>query len=267
MGARLACELTRRHGSEGLPAGSVQVALHGAAGQSLGAFLSPGMELELEGFANDAVAKGMAGGRIIVVPPPDMPAGDTSSGVVIGNVALYGATGGELLVRGAAGERFAVRNSGASAVVEGVGDHACEYMTGGTVVVLGETGRNFAAGMSGGVAYVADGSGELASRCNQDMVELTVLECAGRGTRPRHAGTARARHPEPARPPAARPLARIASPVRLKCDREAQWRGRSGRTLADRDPVSRDSVKCRRCAGSAGPSRRGNAGPGEWAGA
>ena len=176
VGARLACELTRRHGSEGLPAGSVQVTLHGAAGQSLGAFLSPGMELELEGFANDAVAKGMAGGRIIVVPPPDMPAGDTSSGVVIGNVALYGATGGELLVRGAAGERFAVRNSGASAVVEGVGDHACEYMTGGTVVVLGETGRNFAAGMSGGVAYVADASGELASRCNPDMVELTVLD-------------------------------------------------------------------------------------------
>ncbi len=176
VGARLACELVRRHGSEGLPAGTVQVALHGAAGQSLGAFLSPGVEMTLTGFANDAVAKGMAGGRVSVVPPPDMPAARAGSGVLIGNVALYGATGGELLVRGAAGERFAVRNSGANAVVEGVGDHACEYMTGGTVVVLGETGRNFAAGMSGGVAYVADGSGQFPSRCNPELVEMTGLD-------------------------------------------------------------------------------------------
>ncbi len=176
VGTRLASELTRRHGSAGLPGGTVQVALHGAAGQSLGAFLSPGVELTLTGFANDAVAKGMAGGRVTVVPPPDMPAGGRRSGALIGNVALYGATGGELLVRGAAGERFAVRNSGARAVVEGVGDHGCEYMTGGVVVVLGETGRNFAAGMSGGVAYVSDPDRELASRCNLDMVSLRALD-------------------------------------------------------------------------------------------
>ena len=176
VGTRLASELTRRHGAAGLPAGEVQVALHGAAGQSLGAFLSPGVELTLTGFANDAVAKGMAGGRVTVMPPPDMPAGARRPGALIGNVALYGATGGELLVRGAAGERFAVRNSGARAVVEGVGDHGCEYMTGGVVVVLGETGRNFAAGMSGGVAYVSDPDRELESRCNLDMVGLRGLD-------------------------------------------------------------------------------------------
>ena len=176
VGARLSCELTRRHGSAGLPVGTVRVALDGVAGQSFGAFLSPGVELTLTGFANDAVAKGMAGGRVTVLPPSDMPAGDERSRVVIGNVALYGATGGELLVRGAAGERFAVRNSGASAVVEGVGDHACEYMTGGTVVVLGGTGRNFAAGMSGGIAYVSDPGGDFASCCNPDMVDLGGLE-------------------------------------------------------------------------------------------
>ena len=184
VGARLAGEVIRRHGSAGLPAGAVQVALRGAAGQSLGAFLSPGIELALTGYANDAVAKGMAGGQVAVMPPPDMPAfasdrgpaGQEGRGVVIGNVALYGATGGELLVRGAAGERFAVRNSGAGAVVEGLGDHGCEYMTGGTVVVLGETGRNFAAGMSGGVAYVMDTGGNFASRCNPAMVELCGLD-------------------------------------------------------------------------------------------
>ena len=184
VGARLSGEVIRRHGNEGLPDGMVKVALHGAAGQSLGAFLSPGVELRLTGFANDAVGKGMAGGRVTVTPPSDMPAPDLDRGpageagrdVVIGNVALYGATGGELLVRGAAGERFAVRNSGASAVVEGVGDHACEYMTGGVVVVLGETGRNFAAGMSGGVAYVVDSGGDFASRCNLDMVDLRELD-------------------------------------------------------------------------------------------
>ena len=184
VGARLSGEVTRRYGSEGLPDGMVKVALHGAAGQSLGAFLSPGVELRLTGFANDAVAKGMAGGRVTVMPPSDMPApgldrgpaGEAGRDVVIGNVALYGATGGELLVRGAAGERFAVRNSGANAVVEGVGDHACEYMTGGVVVVLGDTGRNFAAGMSGGVAYVVDSGGDFASRCNLDMVDLRELD-------------------------------------------------------------------------------------------
>ena len=176
VGTRLSSELTRRHGSEGLAEGTVQVALHGAAGQSLGAFLAPGVELVLTGFANDAVAKGMAGGRVVLMPPPDMPVSGRGPGVVIGNVALYGATGGELLVRGAAGERFAVRNSGASAVVEGLGDHGCEYMTGGVVVVLGPTGRNFAAGMSGGVAYVTDPGGDFARRCNPDLVDTRALD-------------------------------------------------------------------------------------------
>ncbi len=179
VGAGLSAAVIGHRGSKGLPAATVKVALHGAAGQSLGAFLSPGVDLRLRGFANDAVAKGMAGGRVAIMPPLGLDPGrgaEAAGDVVIGNVALYGATGGELLVRGAAGERFAVRNSGASAVVEGVGDHACEYMTGGVVVVLGDTGRNFAAGMSGGVAYVVDSAGDFASRCNLDMVELRALE-------------------------------------------------------------------------------------------
>ena len=177
LGTWLSSEITRRFGSEGLPAGSVRVALHGAAGQSFGAFLAPGVEIRLDGVANDAVAKGMAGGRVVVTPPPGMPAAAGGADpVLIGNTALYGATGGELYVRGAAGERFAVRNSGASAVVEALGDHGCEYMTGGVVVVLGPTGRNFAAGMSGGVAYVAAAGDAFAERCNPDMVDLHPLD-------------------------------------------------------------------------------------------
>jgi glutamate synthase domain-containing protein 3 len=147
----------------------------GSAGQSFGAFIPSGVTLSLEGEANDFVGKGLSGGRIVVRPPRGA-AFAAEGNVIIGNVALYGATSGDAFVRGVAGERFAVRNSGAQAVVEGVGDHGCEYMTGGTVVVLGETGRNFAAGMSGGLAFVFDADDSFASRCNTGMVELERLD-------------------------------------------------------------------------------------------
>jgi len=170
-GTLLSGEIARRHGERGLPEGSVTVRYRGTAGQSFGAFLAPGVTLELSGEANDYIGKGMAGGRIAVRPPATATyAADAN--VIIGNVALYGATGGELYAAGLGGERFAVRNSGARAVVEGVGDHGCEYMTGGTVVVLGPVGRNFAAGMSGGVAYIWDPAAALAARCNRELVEL-----------------------------------------------------------------------------------------------
>jgi glutamate synthase domain-containing protein 2/glutamate synthase domain-containing protein 1/glutamate synthase domain-containing protein 3 len=168
VGAMLSGEVTRRFGGSGLAADTIRLAFKGSAGQSFGAFLTWGITLELEGEANDYVGKGLSGGRIVVVPPAESAEGE----ILIGNVALYGATGGEAFIRGAAGERFAVRNSGAAAVVEGVGDHGCEYMTGGRVVVLGRTGRNFAAGMSGGIAYVLDPGPEFDSRCNRDMVDL-----------------------------------------------------------------------------------------------
>ncbi len=171
VGARLSGEITRRHGPEGLPADCIQVRFTGSAGQSFGAFLAPGVTFRLEGDCNDYLGKGMSGGRIVVVPPAG--AGFTASeNVIVGNVVLYGATAGEVFLNGLAGERFCVRNSGATAVVEGVGDHGCEYMTGGVVVVLGSTGNNFAAGMSGGIAYVFDPSGLFDTRCNLDMVDL-----------------------------------------------------------------------------------------------
>ncbi|MBL8912850.1 MAG: glutamate synthase subunit alpha, partial [Archangium sp.] len=153
---------------------TVKLRLRGAAGQSFGAFLSRGVTLELEGEANDYVAKGLSGGRVIVYPPA---AGTFApeENVIVGNTVLYGATDGEAYFSGLAGERFAVRNSGAKAVVEGVGDHGCEYMTGGVVVVLGPTGRNFAAGMSGGVAYVLDRARAFKARCNLELVELESL--------------------------------------------------------------------------------------------
>jgi glutamate synthase (NADPH) large chain len=173
-GTLLGYEVTRRYGGAGLPDDTIRVSLTGSAGQSFGAFLPRGITLALEGDANDYVAKGLSGGRVVVRPPRGARfAAETS--VIIGNVSLYGATSGEAFVRGMAGERFAVRNSGARAVVEGVGDHACEYMTGGRAVVLGLTGRNFAAGMSGGLAYVLDGDGRFASRCNTTMVDLEPL--------------------------------------------------------------------------------------------
>ncbi|HNQ72136.1 MAG TPA: glutamate synthase large subunit [Verrucomicrobiota bacterium] len=174
IGTLIGSEITRRHGAEGLPADTVQLNLHGSAGQSFGAFVPRGLTLTLVGDANDYLGKGLSGGKIIV-RPPDAATFAAEENVIIGNVALYGATSGEAYIRGVAGERFAVRNSGAQAVVEGVGDHGCEYMTGGQVVVLGGTGRNFAAGMSGGVAYVFDPAGEFAPRCNRAMVDLESL--------------------------------------------------------------------------------------------
>jgi glutamate synthase (NADPH/NADH) large chain len=172
VGTLLGAEVTRRYGAQGLPDGTIGITLNGSAGQSFGAFLPPGVTLDLVGDANDYVGKGLSGGRIIVRPPDDvlfLP----EDNVIAGNTLLFGATSGEVYLRGRVGERFAARNSGALAVVEGVGDHACEYMTGGRVVVLGKTGRNLAAGMSGGIAFVL---GLDPNRVNTEMVELQRLE-------------------------------------------------------------------------------------------
>lgn len=175
VGAMLSGEITRLYGQEGLPDGTINVEFTGSAGQSFGAFLCKGLTFKLVGDANDYVAKGLSGGRIILTPSPetDFKAEDN---IIAGNTIAYGATSGELYINGAVGERFCVRNSGITAVVEGVGDHGCEYMTGGRVVVLGKTGRNFAAGMSGGIAYVWDPDGSFDYYCNMDMIELTLLE-------------------------------------------------------------------------------------------
>jgi glutamate synthase (NADPH/NADH) large chain/glutamate synthase (ferredoxin) len=171
VGARLSAEIVKRYGAKGLWDDTIRIQLKGSAGQSLGAFLAPGITLRVEGDANDYVGKGMSGGRIILVPP-EKASFQAHENVICGNVALYGATAGEVYISGTAGERFAVRNSGAVAVVEGVGDHGCEYMTGGAVVVIGPTGKNFAAGMSGGIAYVFDETELFDTRCNLDMVDL-----------------------------------------------------------------------------------------------
>jgi glutamate synthase (ferredoxin) len=177
VGTMLGYEITHRYGSRGLPEDTIRVSFEGTAGQSFGAFLPRGATLSLEGDANDYWGKGLSGGKLMVFPPRAATF-VAEENVIIGNVALYGATSGEAFVRGIAGERFAVRNSGARAVVEGVGDHGCEYMTGGVVIVLGRTGRNFAAGMSGGLAFVFDAAGDFARRCNRDMVDLESLETA-----------------------------------------------------------------------------------------
>ncbi len=174
-GAMLSGTIARKYGSCGLPDGTVKARFAGSAGQSFGAFLVPGVEFYLEGDTNDYLGKGLAGGRIIVVPPEGSTF-ESDQNIIIGNTVLYGATSGEIYISGVAGERFAVRNSGATAVVEGVGDHCCEYMTGGRVVVLGKTGRNFAAGMSGGIAYVLDEDGDFDYYCNMGMVELSLVE-------------------------------------------------------------------------------------------
>ncbi|HYE36562.1 glutamate synthase large subunit [Methylocaldum sp.] len=174
VGAMLSGELAKRHGHAGLPEDTIYVRMKGTAGQSFGAFLAAGITLELEGEANDYVGKGLSGGRIAIYPSPESPVVPEEN-IIVGNTVLYGAIGGECYFRGVAGERFAVRNSGAIAVVEGVGDHGCEYMTGGIIVVLGSTGRNFAAGMSGGVAYVLDETGDFEHRCNLAMVELEPI--------------------------------------------------------------------------------------------
>jgi glutamate synthase (NADPH) large chain len=170
-GAMLSGEIAKRHGHDGLPDDTIEVDLHGTAGQSFGAWLAQGVTLNLHGEANDYVGKGLSGG-VIVIRPPEATRIVPERSIIVGNTVLYGAISGEAYFRGVAGERFAVRNSGAVAVVEGVGDHGCEYMTGGAVVVLGPTGRNFGAGMSGGVAYVLDEDGTFPQRCNQSMVEL-----------------------------------------------------------------------------------------------
>ncbi|KAJ9545634.1 hypothetical protein OSB04_025341 [Centaurea solstitialis] len=175
VGTMLSHEVTKRYHLAGLPADTIHIKLHGSAGQSIGAFLCPGIMLELEGDSNDYVGKGLSGGKIVVYPPKGS-GFDPKENIVIGNVALYGATSGEAYFNGMAAERFCVRNSGAKTVVEGVGDHGCEYMTGGTVVVLGKTGRNFAAGMSGGVAYVLDVDSKFRSRCNAELVDLDKVE-------------------------------------------------------------------------------------------
>jgi glutamate synthase (NADPH/NADH) large chain len=173
-GAMLSGEIAKRYGHAGLPHDTIVVRFTGTAGQSFGAFLARGVSFELEGDANDYVGKGLSGGRIVVRPPAATGIVPEES-ILIGNTVLYGATEGECYFRGVAGERFAVRNSGAIAVIEGAGDHCCEYMTGGVVAVLGRTGRNFAAGMSGGIAYVLDEDDTFASRCNLAMVELEPM--------------------------------------------------------------------------------------------
>jgi glutamate synthase (NADPH) large chain len=175
VGTILGSEVTRRYGSKGLPDGTINLLFRGSAGQSLGAFLPPGITLSLEGDANDYIGKGLSGGRIIVFPPRKA-AFAAEENVIVGNVAFYGATAGEAFISGVAGERFCVRNSGVTAVVEGLGDHGCEYMTGGRVLILGQTGRNFAAGMSGGIAYVYDPEDRFSGRCNTEMVKLFALE-------------------------------------------------------------------------------------------
>ena len=177
VGAMLSGEVSKKYGEEGLPKNTINCTFHGSAGQSFGAFLTKGVSFRLEGDANDYLGKGLSGGKVIVVPPN----GSTfkpEENIIIGNTVLYGATSGFVYVRGVAGERFAVRNSGAYAVVEGVGDHCCEYMTGGRVVVLGKTGRNFAAGMSGGIAYVLDEEGNFDYYCNKGLVDLSPVEDA-----------------------------------------------------------------------------------------
>jgi glutamate synthase (NADPH/NADH) large chain len=191
VGTMLSYEVATRYGHAGLPDETIHIRMRGTAGQSFGAFLARGITLDLTGEANDYVGKGLSGGKIIVRPPSEFK-GKPCENIIVGNTVLYGAIEGEVYFRGVAGERFCVRNSGATAVVEGTGDHGCEYMTGGTVAVLGATGRNFAAGMSGGIAYVFDEDGMFSQRCNPAMVALEevlpAVDQADDGTR--HKGTA-----------------------------------------------------------------------------
>ena len=171
VGTILSNEVAKAHGGDLLPEDTVKIKFTGSAGQSLGAFLAKGISIELEGDANDYVGKGLSGGKLAIYPPVSSEF-TPEENIIAGNVCLYGATGGKAFFRGHAAERFCVRNSGAYAVIEGVGDHGCEYMTGGRAVILGSTGRNFAAGMSGGVAYIWDPENEFPPKCNMEMVEL-----------------------------------------------------------------------------------------------
>ena len=172
FGAMLSGEVARRYGHDGLAEDTIRIQAKGTAGQSFGAWVARGVSITLEGEANDYVGKGLSGGRLVIYPPQDSGIESRRSNIIVGNTVLYGAVCGENYFSGVAGERFCVRNSGALAVVEGLGDHGCEYMTGGVVICLGATGRNFAAGMSGGIAYVLDEDGKFAERCNTQMVEL-----------------------------------------------------------------------------------------------
>jgi glutamate synthase (NADPH/NADH) large chain len=177
VGTMLGHELTKAYGGQGLPDGTIDITFDGSAGNSFGAFVPKGITLRVYGDANDYVGKGLSGGRIVVRPSDNAPADYVAEeNIIAGNVILFGATSGQVFLRGVVGERFAVRNSGAHAVVEGVGDHGCEYMTGGKVVILGQTGRNFAAGMSGGVAYVYDPDGTFEENLNAEMVDLDELD-------------------------------------------------------------------------------------------
>jgi glutamate synthase (NADPH/NADH) large chain len=175
VGGLISGEVARRYGHEGLPDASLTARLTGSAGQSFGAFLAPGLTLALTGDTNDYAGKGLSGGRLIVRQPDGVPR-EAAANIIVGNTCLYGATSGEAFFAGVAGERFAVRNSGAVAVVEGTGDHGCEYMTGGRVVVLGRVGRNFAAGMSGGIAYVWDPDARLEAKCNPAGIALEPVD-------------------------------------------------------------------------------------------
>jgi glutamate synthase (ferredoxin) len=177
VGTMLSSEVARKYGDDGLPDGTIQINFKGSGGQSMGAFLAKGISIHIEGDANDYFGKGLSGGRLSIVPPKQATFVPEKN-ILIGNVAFYGATSGEGFVRGLAGERFCVRNSGAHVVVEGVGDHGCEYMTGGRVVVIGKTGRNFAAGMTGGVAYVLDEDETFPILCNSELVDLERIEDA-----------------------------------------------------------------------------------------
>ena len=177
IGAMLSGEVALRYGHAGLPDDTITINAKGCAGQSLGAFLARGITIKLAGDGNDYVGKGLSGGKIIIHPPIESPVhANAADNIIVGNTVLYGAVDGECYFNGVGGERFAVRNSGAIAVIEGVGDHGCEYMTGGIVLVLGATGRNFAAGMSGGIAYVLDEAGDFEQRCNPAMVALNAVE-------------------------------------------------------------------------------------------
>jgi len=171
IGARLSYQISKKQGGQGLPDGTAELRFEGSAGQSFGAFLTNGVRLILEGEANDYVGKGMGGGEIVLIPPQTATYA-AHENIIMGNTVLYGATGGKLFAAGRAGERFAVRNSGATAVIEGAGDHCCEYMTGGVVVALGPVGRNFAAGMSAGTAFVLDEGGDFPSKVNPELVEI-----------------------------------------------------------------------------------------------
>ena len=175
VGTILSHHIAKRYGLDLLPPETIHIKFNGSAGQSFGAFLAKGVTLELEGDGNDYVGKGLSGGKIVIYPPKESTF-VAEENILVGNVCLYGATSGQAFLRGRAAERFCVRNSGAIAVIEGVGDHGCEYMTGGRTVILGTTGRNFAAGMSGGIAYVWDKDGNFNLRCNLGMVELDKVE-------------------------------------------------------------------------------------------